>query len=298
MRTFVRPLATLVLLLATCLQAVGDEPVWLIYQRGLERMKAGEYGEALALFERVQARGALLPEVALAIGDVFRIEGEPDLAERQYRRAVDLRAGFQVPDDRYVALGRLADLYWSGEKYRLMEQVLADTLREDPGYLEDTFHRHRDQVSRIFRESGLDRVLSLYRIQPVLAAQAHSRLGLLYARTARPLEAIEHCLFSITAILTDAMAEYRRGVPAYRYSGVSGFLALAEQKPRLLAYLGRTTLDSDLYHLGLAMLALGEEDEAVAVWHVLGRSALAGSYRNLADRQVTAPRMERLLPLE
>ena len=34
----------------------ADEPVWLLYQRGLERMTAGEYGEALELFEQIKSR--------------------------------------------------------------------------------------------------------------------------------------------------------------------------------------------------------------------------------------------------
>ncbi len=256
-------------------------------------MDAGELGEALELYLSIRPTGHKAPEVEMALGDIFRMQAEPALAEAHYRRALELAASLEVPDNRATIRYRLADMFRQLGRYGEMEEELLAVLAIPPGY---PFGRIRDDVARVFRGSGIDRVLVLYRITGVQTARAHSGLAWYYARAGRPAEAVEHALFSMIIALSRAIDEFRLRQPAFRFESVSAFLSLAAKEPDILEYLRAGALPSDIYSLGVALRALGDAEGAVRAWHLLAGSPLEGAARDLADRQLARPFPERLPP--
>jgi hypothetical protein len=233
----------------------------------------------------------------MALGDIFRMQAEPALAEWHYRRAIELAGSFEVPGDRLTVRYRLADMYRSLGRYQEMERELIELL-ETPGG--PPFSSLRDDVARVFRteradgRAGIDRVLDLYRFPGAGTGRAHSGLAWYYARGGRPAEAVEHALFSIIIVLSQAVAEFQARQPSYRFESVSPFLSLAARQPDILEFLRAGTLPEDLYSLGIALQALGDAEGAVRAWHLLAGSPLAGGARDRADRQLARPFPERL----
>jgi hypothetical protein len=176
-------------------------------------------------------------------------------------------------------------------RYEAMETELLAVLELPAGY---PFERLRDDVARVFRQDGIDRVLVLYRMAGALTARAHSGLAWYYARAGRPAEAVEHALFSIVIVLSRAIDEFRSQQPSFRFEGVSPFLSLAAREADIGEYLAGGTLPADIYSLGVALQALGDAEGAVRAWHLLAGSPLESAARDLADRQLARPFPERL----
>ncbi len=283
---------------AQAVPATAREPPWLVYERARERLEAGELGEALELYLSIRPSGHKAPEVEMAVGDIFRLQAEPGLAEWHYRKALELAASLEVADDRYTVRYRLADMFRQLGRYDAMEKELLAVLELPAGY---PFGRLRDDVARVFRSegpgrAGIDGVMVLYRVTGVHTARAHSGLAWYYSRAGRPAEAVEHALFSMVIVLSEAIEEFQSRQPSYNFESVSRFLALAAKEPDILEFLRQSTLPGDIYSLGVALNALGEGESAVLAWHLLGGSPLEGSARNLADRQLDRPFPERLPP--
>jgi tetratricopeptide (TPR) repeat protein len=258
------------------------------------------------LLQRVRPSGIKAPEVEMAMGDIFRMQAEPQIAERHYRQAFALKESFEVPEDRFVVLYRLADMFRQVGRYDEMEQTLKEAIAEAPA---SSFGQVRVPMARLYRQYGIDRVLDRYRFADVTrqaaqnreprfaevpVARAHSGLAWYYARAGRPADAVENALFSVVIVLSQAIDEYKLRVPHYRFESVSRFLALAAREPDINELLNGATLPGDLYTLGVSLQALNEPDAAVAAWRLLTGSPLEGRWRDLADRQLVRPFVEQL----
>jgi Flp pilus assembly protein TadD len=84
------------------------------------------FDRALAEFEAVQMENADRPEALASLANLYLSRGEVVRAERMYRSAIALDAGF-VP-----AYANLADLYRAGRRDRDAERVLREGLRTTP----------------------------------------------------------------------------------------------------------------------------------------------------------------------
>jgi tetratricopeptide (TPR) repeat protein len=299
----------LLVLIAVCAPVAGQivDPPWLAYERGLQKMEAGEFGEALEIFRATLANGLIYPEIEIATGDIYRIEGETALARRHYEKAYAQRQQLRVPEDRFTILYRLESLYRDSDRYAEMADTLVRILKEDEEYYTGVFLASRDTMRDIFFEGGLDRVIQLYRFPNVLAAAAHSRLAWYYSRSGRPLSAVSHALFAVTIKLTETIVVLTEGTPSYRFSepdsvarrrtpstglpwpDTAALLSLAYRNEELRVYLRESGVAEDLYNLAAALSLAGESERARAVWQTLASSPLEGRARDLADRQLVSP---------
>jgi tetratricopeptide (TPR) repeat protein len=270
-------------------------------------MEAGEFGEALEIFRTIQAGGLIYPEADIATGDVYRIEGETELARRHYERAYAQKQLLRVPDDRFTILYRLESLFRDSDRYADMEESLLRVLREDSQYYEAVYLASRDAMRELFFETGLDRLLQLYRFPDNLAVRAHSRLAWYYSRSGQPVSAVTHALFAIVTKVTETIEALTEGTPSYRFSepdsvarrrttpsalpwpDTAALLSLAFREQEVRAYLNASGLAEDLYNLGVALFLSGELELARNVWQLLASSPLEGRPRDMADRQLVSP---------
>jgi tetratricopeptide (TPR) repeat protein len=279
--------------------AQAKKPHWLLYEEGQALAAKREYGEALTKYKEAIADIGVFPEAEMAIGDVYKIEGEMPLALRQYQKAYNFRNALNIPDTRYDILYRLAEVYLEQQQYNLMETTLLSISADDLSFNPPKGSRLKDQVLANFSKSNLDAVLRLYRFDNTFAEQAHSRLGWFYYKTGRFDPSIEHLLYAIILAAGDAIRAAAERDPQFQFDGLSDFLSLAVKTQDLRQYLSGSTVFADLYYLGGSLFQTGKPEHAVSLWKTVASSQLAGKYRDLARRQIKSPWMEPylLIPL-
>jgi tetratricopeptide (TPR) repeat protein len=345
------------------------DPYWLLYERGLLEMDRGEYGKALQLFMSARDLRSPYPEVEIAIGDIYRIQGEVTLAMLQYEEAYRARSHLFVPQHRYTALYRLVDIHKATEDDDELERILLRILKDDftsigaavyerglrrlpaqadidfldnlyireedglsyslrsdldpeqefrlnrllrsfgiESYYLDVFQRLRERLLRTYRERGLDRVLTLYRLENRAAARAHGELAALYLkREPRSPEAVTHYLFAVVIHLSNLVDEIRFWDPVFEFSGLGELMSRVVANPSLRSYISRTDLPKFLYYLGVATFGIGAaggdwvevgEERAREIFGLLSDIQDAGRYRNLAAKQLVAPWIKPLLYID
>ncbi len=287
----------------------AETPTWLIFEKGVLEMDRGEYGNALHLFLQAQEHKRIYPEVEIAIGDIYKVQGEIILAEKQYLKAYDQRGAFEVPDDKYTALYRLVRLHKEQQDYVKWEKILHDVLREDQDYYRDRFERLYDTFLKVYLDSGIDRLLVLYRLEGKHATYAHGELGEHFNRSyvetgkrtgKRQLaeSAMVHYLFAIVVLFTDVIDEIRFWDPRFRFTDLTSLFAHLAMRTNLHDYLGDTQIFKYLYYLAVASYAAGYDERADEVWRVLEAEQQAGRYGNLSRSQLSDPRVAPLLYID
>ncbi len=284
----------LALLCLSALPSLGqtEKPDWLLFSQGQALAARHEYGEALSKYREALAENATFPEVEVAIGDVYRLEGELSLALKQYQKAYDLRRYFSISDSKYEVLYRLSDLYEERQQYNLMEESLLLVSTDDARFNPPKSSRLKDQVLANFFKADLTAVLKLYRFDTTFACLAHSKLGWFYYKTGRFDPAIEHLLYAVIINASQAIQALAGRDPEYQFDGVSQLLTDAAGRPDLTRYLQTSTIFSDMYYLAGALFQEGKPTHAQAIWRLLAASAISGKYQELSRRQIRSPWME------
>jgi len=170
---------------------------WLSFEQGNALLARKEYGQALQQYKNAISTAGIFPEAEMAIGDVYQEEGEPDLAQRQYEKAYNLRNAFYVSESKYDVLYKLANLFEEQDLFKLMEDKLTEIVADDRHFAETETLRQRTQVEKIFFERGIDRILTLYTFDDTFATNAHSDLGWFYYRTGRYSQSVSHLLYAV-----------------------------------------------------------------------------------------------------
>lgn len=281
---------------------------WLLYEQGKARMEtegAPELGEALLLFARaIDKRGGAFPEAEAAIGDVYNAEGAYALAQQQYEKALQDAAVFDVPEETYQVLYRLADLAERQQRYADMERHLTRVLADQVHYAAPQPQQVllRDSMRKAYLNEGLDEVLLLYRFeQSGFAVQAHGRLGWLLYRWGRydsgPQAAVVNLLFAVDIAVTELVRELRLWDPEYVFSTLPDLLRRAAEREYLLDYVQESRLIENVYYLADATWAAQTHpSRAMSLWRLLADGSidprLAAEYADKARRQLQAPRVE------
>jgi len=272
-------------------------PAWVIYEQGNALYAGKEYGSALKKYQEALASFYPFPEVEMAIGDVYRQEGELDLAIIRYKKAYELRNSFYIPEMKYEALYRLANVYEDTRAYRDMEDALKTIVAEDKNFSPSETSRLREQFTANYYSKGIDFVLKLYRFPERFSADAHAKLGWFYYRTGNYTTAVTHLLYALTYKVSDAGAyAYEKDVE-FQFTTLSAFLGLASKDSVIGGYFQKSEIYKDLYYLAGSVFKSGYPAHARDIWQVLSKYPPAGSYAELSSRQLKAPWTEPLLSI-
>ncbi|MCX7030263.1 MAG: hypothetical protein NTU62_09100 [Spirochaetes bacterium] len=270
----------------------GTTPSWLLYEQGKTWAAQGEFGKALQYYKEAILAAGVMPEADEAIGDVYREEGEFQLAERQYTRAYNLRNALVIPDEKYDILNKWAGLYEDQELYSLMESKLLMIVAEDRWSRGEQLPI---QVERNYVDKGLDHVLALYRFDSRFATSAHSCLGWFYYRTGRYPQAVRHLLYAVILQVSEVADFLKQKDPDVAVTSLESFFDSALLDPDVRAWFAESSLASDLYYLSAAAWELGHPLRAQAVWKTLSSLKQAGKYADLSKRQLVKPFREPFL---
>ena len=286
--------------LAALSRSLDGEGSWILLERGRIALEEGEPGTALAAFleAREMAAREVYPEADLALGDFWRTEGDLAQAERAYRRALDdLRiaenlTGYREYDYgmlRFVLLERLAELFRLRENYGGMEEQYRAIVQADGDFSSGTM---ADRIVANYLDSGLNKVLTLYRLSSGFAVRAYAELGWLYYRNGNHEKAIRHSVFAVANILSTVIRELRRSDPQYVFVSVETTLRDGLRRTGTRAYLQEADVWKALYYLAAESHAANRQTRAREIWGILQRLREAGLYQDLATRQLPRPWVE------
>ena len=285
--------AAFLLAAAACLTAQASAaPAWLLYEQGKTWASQGELGKALQFYKDAILAAGVMPEAEAAIGDIYRAEGEFELAKRHYERAFNLRNALRIPAEKFDILYRWAGLYEDQERYWDMVQKLQLIVAEDQWHKNSLLPI---QVDQNYVDKGLDHVLALYRFDSWFATAAHSRLGWFYCRTGRYTEAIPYLLYAVILHVSEVDVFLKRKDVDASVKGLESFFSLVLRDAEARSWLDSSSFVSDLYYLAVASLEAGHPLRARSIWRVLASVKEAGKYADLSRRQLVKPFREPFL---
>ncbi|NBC28414.1 MAG: hypothetical protein GVY29_00300 [Spirochaetes bacterium] len=270
---------------------------WIVYEQGVQQLRERDYGLAMQSFRRaIQLRGGAFPEAEAGIGRVFAAENTVQLAERQFRRALDQEQFFYVPAQEYAVRYELAALYRNrGSEGRFdYEAALKEIVADDPSFSDPDNQNLRSAYLRTLRNDGINRLLVLYRIQENFARRAHHLLGEHFLASRNFDTAAEHLMYASLMVFSTAIEEYRRFNPSYQFETLSGFLSRLGRREEIRSYLEQADAYRTLYSLGTALYGADLARETPReIWRVLADRPEAGRWASLASQQLADPRADR-----
>jgi tetratricopeptide (TPR) repeat protein len=277
-----------------CVAPVYAQPpaAWLMLEEGKALFEQREFGRALQRFQEAVAAAGTMPEAEMAIGDVYREEGELGLAQAQYEKAYNNRNSLAVPAARFDILYRLAEIYEDQEFYKLMEDTLLSIVAEDANWGGVKGSRLRTQLETNYYAKGMNQVLKLYRFDPSFAQAAHAKLGWFYYRTGRFSSAVLHCLYSAVYGASEIARYLREHDVEWEFSTFEALLDAAEGQKDLHQYVADVGLYRDLYYLAGSTYASMYPKLAQALWRAVTRLKLAGELADLSGKQLKKPWIE------
>jgi tetratricopeptide (TPR) repeat protein len=253
----------------------------------IEARGGSRIGDSLSALRAAAASMRHYPEAEYALGRIFLTEGEFDLAEIQFRRALDMGESLDVPSDRYAMLDALAELYRARGKTRDFELALREVADEATLFSKKQ-DGLRNAMERTLSRDGFDKFMLLYRVEESFARAACSKLGRLYLEAGRPLATI-YLATAVNISLTEAIARIRTREPGYAYSSLADLLVRIEADAALGRYAISSGLYEDLLLLGEALAAGGSRDSARGVWRPLAAAGASGSWGRDAQAALARP---------
>ena len=283
-------------------QSPGEEPLWLVMERGRRAVRQGELGEALTIFRgalgRSRKMGRPLPEAELWMGYIFEEEGEWQLAEKQYLESLEHKDFLYNLEDVFTILHRLARIYENSSQYGSYEASLKKILeldRQDPGKIDPGVVAREEAMYRLFVREGMDKLFTLYREDEKKYQLAHQKLGVFSYRTGLYRESILYLLKALISPVTNLVDFQMKEDPGYEFTAMAALLPSALEEKALASYLRETRAAESLYYLGAALYAHGEALRAQEVWRLLLFFPTTELFRERARRQLLSPFVEPLL---
>ena len=273
----------------------SSDPPWLLLELGKKAYRAKDFGQALDYFRTSIAKGGVTPEAEMWIGRVFAEEGELDLAENQFQRALANASQFEIPGEATSILYDLARIYYNTNQYGKYEVTLKKIVKEDKQFSDPKEAFTRDAMVRVLRADGLDKLLVLYRLDDKQTLQAHSDLGALDYRTGRYSDAVLNLTFSIITMATVAIDAFKANDPEYDFSTMNDLLTMAAKDTRVSSYLASTNLYEDLYYLAAALFAEGHATRAASIWRIVAKWAPHDMWYRRSLAQLQKPYIEPIL---
>ncbi len=272
-------------------------PYWLLYDQGNAFMDAKEYGSALLKYQEAIAKAGVFPEAEMAIGDIYREEGEIDLAIRHYIKSYNLRNSFYIAESKYDALYKLSRIYEEQRQYRQMEDSLQTIVKDDKGFNQPATSHLRDQIESNYYAKGLDFVLKLYRFTDLFPESAHSKLGWFYYKTGRFKHSMIHLLYSLIYKAGEASLHFASKDIDYQFTTLRDLLLLSESDKEISIYLGEVDIYKDLYYLAGSVFSEGYPEHSSEIWKLLSGLKSAGKYSDLSLKQLKSPWIEPYLQM-
>ncbi|MFO8063170.1 MAG: tetratricopeptide repeat protein [Spirochaetota bacterium] len=279
----------------------GDgEPAWVTYQRGNQALNDGRFGDALQRYREALSARRPFPEAEAGLGRVFEAEGNYNLAERQYKKALEDVDDFYVAEERYSVRYYLADLYRNQERRKNYEETLSSIAEDDPQFSADHDPPYRELLPDILtrenledrpQEPRLDVLLRLYRLDANFAHRAHLELGEALLANGQFSPAVDHLAFASVGALSAMFEVLRRETYDYELESAVALIEDALAEESLRRFIGEAEPFKSLYRLGGALWGLNPaSDVPEEIWETVAAFPdAAGVWAARASRAIEDP---------
>jgi len=270
-------------------------PAWLLIEQGKEAYEMRDFGRAFRLFREALDRRQPLPEAHMWLAVLYEEEGEYELAERHYLEALSDERELYILEDAQLIRYRLSSIYEISRQYGKYESMLREITDSDELTIEKI--ALRNAMIRNLKESGIDKVVELYRLDIPMYRKAYADLGIFYYRTGRYGESVENLTLAVLDTFSSCIEDFIDHDPSFEFEGVFPFLQLCMEDARTAGFLERSDFFEYIYYLGCALYADGELLHAREIWELVTSYAPDGQWSRRASEQLRHPYIEPIISI-
>ncbi len=231
----------------------------------IQKVEAGESGEALYLLRKILEENSSNPEAEMWLGLIFKKENEYDLSIKFFERAFEHRKQLVIVEDQYTILYNLAGVYletgnvdsYADNLHRIIE--LSNEKIENRNLL--------NAMLNVLKNRGFDKFIELYRPEKRISLESFSLLGKYYYEKKEWQQAVEYLMQATGAILTLVIEELKRTDPYYTFlSGEStdeslvNILDSVNLNSRLRSFISDNSFYEYFYYLGKSLIMSGSTE--------------------------------------
>ncbi|MBN2651355.1 MAG: hypothetical protein JXR63_03155 [Spirochaetales bacterium] len=290
----------------------AQKPLWISYQEGIEFFKDKRFSEAMAIFKKCTLENPTYPEAEYWIGRIFEIEGELELAKRQYLKALDptFINALNIPDFEFTIRTALAGIYQkTGYPELYIEQINA-IIHQDPWFLSDIGKQNLSAIYNLWLDKGINRVFELFRVRNRRFASYYSMAGIYYYNNGKVEDGVKMLSISVLSALSE-LAEIQKNMhPDFIFTTRTNFekryldaaipkelydfhlddivelIDLSLNDPRIEQYLVEADFFKNIYYLGMAFAAGGHNEHAFDMLIICSSYQNAGYFQDLALKKM------------
>lgn len=268
------------------------EPAWLLLENGKAAYEKRELTESLDyLLEAVELE-IEYPEAEFWLGRVYEAQGQPVLAEEQYRRAISLSLYLRVPEDNILYRYVLADLLMARGPERALEaEAILHGIADEEGASNPSSINLDHQYIKLITESGLDELVFLYRDELTSSLKARRILAEKAWNEGRYRSSLLHSTRVILSMLSTAADRYIGDWPDWRFDidlaedvenpdrdirypgmtdGTARLIELIYQNEETLsAWMEEEGFWPQMYLVSVSLYANGFSEAAVSIWELM-----------------------------
>ncbi|MDR2865387.1 MAG: hypothetical protein LBV68_07255, partial [Spirochaetaceae bacterium] len=236
------------------------------------------------------------PEAEYWIAEVYRLEGEKEIAISQYNKAlsgVDIRS----PIRRSEILYKIAEVYKESQNYNEMERSLVEILRGDTLW-EESENFVRNAMKRTLESGGINQFLKMYRYDKAQTEKAHRLLGYYYYMSGRYILAETHLMFAVLIENTLVIEEVIHKKYDFSFETLDALIPELTRRADVKKYMEDSDYYKTLYYLGAALYANGKEPSAREIWLFLSKNNNEGGEWSLrSGQQIRKPFIEKAIAM-
>ncbi|MDR1400254.1 MAG: hypothetical protein LBJ41_10060 [Treponema sp.] len=257
----------------------------------------GSVDKILEELERLKA----FPEAEYWIGETYRMEGELEVALQQYTRAHEQRVFLENPAFDTDILYKMVDILRIKQDYYEMEARAREILAQDSLYSGPA--TIFSAMARILTESGINRLLTVYRHTNAITEPAYRVLGMYYYATEAPKPeaytadrlspAAEYLMIAFLTQNSILVQELIRRQYDFAFTTLDALITETHRNPLLLAYMADCEYFKTIYYFAAALYADGKRVIGRRLWTLLSLHPEAGEWSKRAANQLRSPFMDK-----
>ncbi len=217
---------------------------WLELEAAARDVREGDYSAALRRYARALELRPRYPEAFVGMARIYRMQSDILLAERYYREAIASSGQLEIPDEIYAIRMELATMYdetrINSDGDRKYQNQLLTIIEDDPTFSLNEPPEQREMMVRTLLESGLNRVIVLYRLDFPQALEAHRRYATYLLQEGPPsrrTDAVDHLLFATVEVAGRAVNAIIRREYDFEFTTLHNLYETARRYPAVVAYL-------------------------------------------------------------
>lgn len=286
----IKVLLLVLLCTMTLIHSLEEEPVWVEFQQARALYDSGEFKEALNYFLNVTQGDRPFPEAEYMIGLLYLEEGELEIAEKQVLKAMENSHYLEVKQDLLTYKYKLADIYLLKEDYESYVSQLKNIIGGDDLDVKEI--RDQGAFYDTLLESGIDRLLHLYRKDADSVLNARVYLGYYYNSIGDYKLAVSYLLPSMLALITEVINDRVVDNREYTFTGMDNFFISLNRDKRAAKYFKEHDFYRVFYYLAESLYGLGEAEKAKEIWDLMVMVDLDSPWIRKARKQLREPELE------